>query len=147
METVPLVSINYRLTVLREEDALMVIRLRGDRLLLECCDFRCSDRLLSSAVKFESHVRQLSSAHHSLMANYNGSLGCVVKLGSKQTEHITASVANRSIDGLHESSAFNLLHLGGHWTVINHQIFRPKSHSEWGRSVQNLQHESAAQRS
>lgn len=114
MEAVPLVSINYRLTVLREVEALMVIRLRGDRLLLECCDFRCSDRLLSSAVKFESRVMQISSARYSLMANYNGSLGCVVKLGSKQIEHITTSVANRSIDGLHECSAFNLLHLGGH---------------------------------
>ncbi len=50
MEMVPLVSINYRLTVLREEeeDALMVIRLWGiemegggdkNRSLPDCSDF------------------------------------------------------------------------------------------------------------
>lgn len=130
MELQPLVSINYNLTVSREEteDALTVIRLwgnemgRGDekRLLLDCSD-------LSVQVSFYHHVRfkshdsttirrftqfRLSSSHCSPAANYNGSLRCVVKTGSEQIAQVTDSVANGCIDGLHECFAFHLLHLG-----------------------------------
>lgn len=94
MEMLPLVSINYHLTVLKEEeeDALMVIRQWGikwgkdkNRLLRECRDFKVKvsfyhqwshlNHMCSAAIREMIQFR-LSSSHYSPMANYNGSLGC-----------------------------------------------------------------------
>lgn len=133
MEMVPLVSINYHLTVSREEnkDALMVIRRWGDEMAMGGENRSSLDNSdFSVKVNFYQHVRfkshglnsnqtvnsrfRTSSSHCSPMANCNGSLRCVAKSGSKQIAQITDSVANRCIDGLCECRAFNLLHLGDH---------------------------------
>lgn len=73
-----------------------------------------------------------SRSHYSPMANHNGSLSCDVKSGSKQVAQITESAANRSIDGVHECCAFNLVHLGDHSPPNSRQSlnFTPTNRSE-----------------
>lgn len=131
MELVPLVSINYNLTISREEtaDALKVIRLWGNDVerwnkkwltVVDWSDWGVRVGLYCH-VRFKSHdsttIQQLTlfrlrRSQCSPATNYNSSLRCAVKTGSEWIAQITDSAANRCIDGLCECCAFHLLYFG-----------------------------------